>query len=80
MANLLNPQLYSTLELIRQRLTPEQQQQLDELSLRQKRELVAVADERADGGEWAALNFCWLRLELIRYVSGPVTVRRPKWL
>ena len=75
MANLLTPQLYSTLELIRQRLTPEQQQQLDELSPRQKRELVAVADERTYGAQWAALNFCWLRVELIKYVSGPVDLR-----
>ena len=75
MVNPLNPYFYTTLELIRQQLTPEQQQQLDELSPRQKRELVAVADERADGAKWAALNFCWLRLVLIKYVSGPVDLR-----
>ena len=73
-----NRQHHSTLDLIRQHLTPEQQQQFDELSLRPMRELAAVADEREDGGKRAAQNFCWLRPELIKYVGASFGTSRSR--
>ena len=54
------------MKAIRALLTPEQQQQLDQLNHRQKRELVAVAEER--GARWVARHFRDLHLEVIRYI------------
>ncbi len=58
------------LESISKHLNPEERSQLNDLTNRQQRQIALLADERPDGHKWAAENFSWLRLVIIRHVQS----------